>query len=142
LISDKGETNGAFAQANRLVYYATQCSESGANPIFRKYSNPGDWETVDRMFERLLGADNRGAAALSNIKVVAGDETEANVPSYLSGFDDPDSHLGLNEDAFVYGNRDDKADACDEWAEEGMTTDMNMIASVLLHEYTHWGWFL
>ena len=37
----------------------------------------------------------------------------------------------------VYPNRDDNADACSEWADEGMTTDMYLLGSILLHEYAY-----
>ena len=37
----------------------------------------------------------------------------------------------------VYPNRDDNAGACAEWADEGMTTDMYLLGSILLHEYTY-----
>ena len=37
----------------------------------------------------------------------------------------------------VYPNRDDDADACGQWAEEGMTLDMYLLGSILLHEYTY-----
>ena len=37
----------------------------------------------------------------------------------------------------VYPNRGDDADACGRWEEEGMTLDMYLLGSILLHEYTY-----
>ena len=37
----------------------------------------------------------------------------------------------------VYPNRDDDADSCGQWAEEGMTLDMYLLGSILLHEYKY-----
>ena len=37
----------------------------------------------------------------------------------------------------VFPNRDDHADACSTWAEDGMTEDMYLLGSVLLHEYAY-----
>lgn len=143
MISAPGTTNGTFSQANELMSYAVTLPATSVDPIFNKYFSPGDKNTVLNMFHRLLGDDDvSGAPAMSNIKVVGDNNTPPGMPAYLDDFDDPGPTLGLNDDAFVYENRDDKPNACKTWADEGMTTDMYMIASVLLHEYVHWDWFL
>lgn len=35
----------------------------------------------------------------------------------------------------VYPNRDDNINACSNWSEEGMTQDMYLLGSIILHEY-------
>ena len=114
-------------------------------PIFRKYFNPEDFNTVMAVFACIQGDDQeQGAPALSNIKIIGDNSIPSNEPAsaYLEDFDDPDPILGLSDDAFVYPNRDDIHNACETWAEEQMTTDMYLLASILLHEYVHWDWFV
>ena len=44
--------------------------------------------------------------------------------------------LLLKQNYSVYPDRDDNANACNEWAADGMSQDMYLLGSVLLHEYT------
>ncbi|TKA22033.1 hypothetical protein B0A50_08415 [Salinomyces thailandicus] len=145
LISAEGTTDGAFSQAKEMMNYAVTLPAASVDSIFNKYFNPGDKNTVLAVFNRLLGDGQQdGAAALANINVIGDNDLPAGdpAPAYLEGFDDPDPILGLTDDAFVYPNRDDFDDACATWADEGMAQDMYLLGSILLHEYTHWDWFL
>ncbi|MCJ1277988.1 hypothetical protein MMC21_005802 [Puttea exsequens] len=135
-------TTGGFSNALELMSYATTSSDDA---VFRKYFNPGDKATVTAIFDRLLGGDGAtdGAAALANIQVIAGeDDPDDPAPAELKKFDEGEPNLVMTDDAFVYPDRDDNANACNEWAADGMSQDMYLLGSVLLHEYTHWDWFL
>ncbi|KAK2756849.1 hypothetical protein FQN53_008549, partial [Emmonsiellopsis sp. PD_33] len=139
---DLPRSSGAFSNAFQLMNYVT--TGLFKETIFNKYFNPGDRDLVMSLFNRLLGDDQvSGAPALRNILVKAGPDDPSNpAPAELEGYDDPDPHLILTEDAWVYPDRDEIENACEEWEEEGMTQDMYLLGSILLHEYMHWDWFL
>ncbi|KAG8528663.1 uncharacterized protein KY384_006350 [Bacidia gigantensis] len=146
LTSPSGQSTGAFQNALELMSYAVSEPGDKNDAVFHKYFNPGDKDKVQRIFKRLLGDGTDGAPALGNIKVKAGDEHPADgnpAPGELVDFDNPDPSLLLTDDAFVYPNRDDQGDACAHFESEGgMTQDMYLLGSILLHEYAHWDWFL
>lgn len=130
---------GAMSNAFQLMNYAVNYP----NPIiFAKYFDPGDTQVVEDVFRRLLGPDGAtGAPELSNIALQAG-EPGGNARAELDILDNPvNPPLILSEDAFVYPNRDE-ALGCEAWDDEGMTLDMYLLGSILLHEYVHWDWFL
>lgn len=95
-------TSGGFSNALQLMSYATTTSGDTNDAVFRKYFNLEDKQTVHDVFNRLLGDDGTsGAAALANIKVIAGDDNPDDpAPAALEGFDDPDPNLVLSEDAW------------------------------------------
>lgn len=95
-------TSGAFSNALELMSYATTTPGATNDAVFGKYFNPGDKQIVTDVFNRLLGDDGTsGAAALANIKVIAGDNDPNDpAPAALEGFDDPDPNLVLSEDAW------------------------------------------
>lgn len=127
------ETSGAFNNAYQLLNYATT---SANDAIFRKYFNEGDKQLVMDLFNRILGDGGHGAPAMTNIIVEAGDDDEENpAPAELINYDDPEPTIVLTEDAWVYPDRDGIENACETWEDEGMTLNMYLLGSVLLHEY-------
>lgn len=94
--------SGAIDNALQLMYYATTTSDNPNNDaVFRKYFNEGDKQVVMDVFNRLLGDDDRGAAALANIRIIAGDDDPNDpAPASLAGYADPDPELILSEDAW------------------------------------------
>jgi len=142
LVAPQGSTDGGFSNALQLMSYATTLPDDSTDPIFNKYFNPGDKQTVTNVFSRLLGSDGiSGAAELADIVVTTGD-VPADDPAFAFLDDEttPNPTMILTDDAFVYPNRDE-AEGCDAW-KDGMTQDMYLLGSMLLHEYTHWDWFL
>lgn len=95
-------TSGAFSNALELMSYATTLTGAKNDAVFRKYFNMGDRQLVMDVFNRLLGDHHTsGAAALANIKVIAGDNDVHNpAPALLEGYHDPDPKLILREDAW------------------------------------------
>ncbi|KAK2796565.1 hypothetical protein FQN50_009510 [Emmonsiellopsis sp. PD_5] len=137
---DMPTSSGAFSNVFQLLGFATTHFKES---IFNKYFNPGDRDLVMNLFNRLLDDDHNGAPALRNILVKAGEDDPNNpAPAELEGYDDPDPHLILTDDAWVYPNRDEIKNPCGTWNEEGMTQDMYLLGSILLHEFMHWDWFL
>ncbi|KAI0400451.1 hypothetical protein F4802DRAFT_482233 [Xylaria palmicola] len=137
------ETSGAFNNAYQMLEYATRTADSDSNKvIFQKYFDAGDKQLVMDLFKRILG-DGSGAPAMTDIIVGAGnDDEESPAPAELVNYDGPQPTILITEDAWVYPDRDAYADACQMWDEEGITQDMYLLGSVLLHEYMHWDWFL
>ena len=133
----ESETSGALNNAYELLAYATSTSDTPKNnAIFAKYFDSGDKQLVMSLFNRLLGDGAHGAPAMTNMVIVRGD-TDPNdpAPAELQDFDDPEPQLILTEDAWVYPDRDGIDDACAQWDDEGMTQDMYLLGSILLHEY-------
>ncbi|MCJ1425510.1 hypothetical protein MMC29_003410 [Sticta canariensis] len=130
--------SAAFSNALQLVNYLTTTSGATNDAVFKKYFNPEPKQIVKDVFNCLLGDDCvSGAAAFAKIKVVAGaDEPGDSYPAVLEGFDNPKPILVLRQNAWVYPDRDDNPDACNTWEDQGMSQDMYLLGSVLLHEYT------
>jgi hypothetical protein len=142
LIAPAGTTDGGFSNALELMSYANTLPAEITDPIFAKYFFPDHKLIVQRVFSRLLGSDGvSGAPELANINAVAG-TVSGNDPgrAELLRWDTENPELVIEDDAFVYPNRDE-AEGCDFW-EDGMTEDMYLLGSILLHEYTHWDWLL
>ncbi|KAK4693902.1 hypothetical protein P7C71_g3582, partial [Lecanoromycetidae sp. Uapishka_2] len=141
-------SKGSFSQAYQLMNYVTTTASEGQavnKNIYVKYFDPRDKDSVLAVFSRLLGGTDAtdGAAEMSNIKVEGGEVgPDDPAPAALGDYETNIPILILSEDAWVYPDYDPNADACKTWAEEGMTQDMLLLASILLHEYTHWDWFL
>lgn len=131
------ETSGALNNAYQLLAYATSTSDTAKNnAIFAKYFNSEDKQLVMNLFDQLLGDGVHGAPAMTNMVIVGGEtDPDDPAPAELVQYDDPEPQLILTEDAWVYPDRDGIDDACAQWDDEGMTQDMYLLGSILLHEY-------
>ena len=99
--------SGAFSNAFQMMNYAVTSPGPTNDAVFAKYFAPEDKEVVMHVFKRLLGydddddtgdEDNEGAAVLSNINVIAGeDDPEDPSPAALEGFDEENPNLILSE---------------------------------------------
>lgn len=103
-------TSGAFSNAFQLMNYVITSTGSANDAIFAKYFNDEDKEVVLNVFRRLYGfeddddtgdEDNEGAAALANIKIIAGeDDPDDPAPAFLEDFADEFPNLILRDDAW------------------------------------------
>ena len=97
----RDDTNSAFQNALQMMSYVVRLPGDKRDAIFRKYFNPEDEDIVHRVFERLLGDDEEGAAALQNIIVEGGPNVPENVaPAEMEKFDEPQPTLTLSDDAW------------------------------------------
>ncbi|KAI1179715.1 hypothetical protein F4777DRAFT_574541 [Nemania sp. FL0916] len=142
------ETSGAFNNAFELLHYAINIQDTDQDwAIFQKYFNAADKMLVTALFTQILNNtknDDHGAEEMIYVIVVGGDKDDPQnpAPAAITSIDTPQPTITITEDAWAYPDRDTYANACSMWDKEGITHDMYILGSVLLHEYMFWDWFL
>jgi hypothetical protein len=93
--------SGALNNALELMSYATTLPGSKNDNVFKKYFNTEDKTIVQNVFKRLLGDDQKGASALANILIKAGNKDEKDpAPAHMEKFDDPEPEITISEDGW------------------------------------------
>ncbi|KAI0157285.1 hypothetical protein GGR57DRAFT_500904 [Xylariaceae sp. FL1272] len=134
---------GGFQDAYYLAMWAVVTPDQDkSNTIFNKYFDPRDKLMVMDIFTRIM-YDGFGNPAMSNIYVTASEPDQLHDwPADSDDFDTAHMLITIYEDFWVYRSFSTPPNACQEWEEEGITQDMVTLGHLLLHEYTHWDYFL
>ncbi|KAL8740394.1 MAG: hypothetical protein Q9190_006902 [Brigantiaea leucoxantha] len=151
-------TSGAFSNAQEMLAYAVFTPEVGIDsnsPIFTHYFLEEHRDRVKRVMLRLMGnpasmdqVKNDGAAELGQITFQgidtpntgddAGCDREGTI-MYTEYYDTNSPVTVVCDDAWVFPDRDDQR--CDTLGDR-LTDDFAILGHLVLHEYTHWDWFL
>ncbi|MDI1491411.1 MAG: hypothetical protein OHK93_002620 [Ramalina farinacea] len=151
-------TSGAFSNAQEMLAYALFTPLDGidsAGPIFSHYFNEADRSTVKKVLAHLAGdpanqgaQDPEGAQQLGQITFQGvdtpnnGDDQGCDKPGtnmYTEYYDTDGPVVVVCEDAWVFPDRDDQD--CDALGDT-LTPDFAILGHLVLHEFTHWDWFL
>ncbi|CAF9922468.1 MAG: hypothetical protein HETSPECPRED_005081 [Heterodermia speciosa] len=143
--------SGAFDNVQQMLNYALTATNYGINSdseIFTHYFLESHRDRVKRILQKLSGnlkesgADELGQITFQGVDTPNnGDDAgcaKQGTIMYTEYYDTEAPVTVVCEDAWVYPDRDD-AEACDS---DEMSDELRILASIVVHEYTHWDWFL